>query len=83
MPGARGHRREIRDLDIEALVPEVAFALGDRERQVVEKGLAADRDRDLRLLGLLRPRVRRDERPSASASAAIACMKRFIPVSSL
>ena len=42
---------EIGDLDLEPLVLEVALALGHGERQVVEEGLAADRDGDLLLLG--------------------------------
>jgi hypothetical protein len=52
---------EIRDLDLEPLVLEVALALRDRERQVVEQALAAHRDRDLLLLRRLGPRARGHE----------------------
>src|SRR6185369_1692407 len=45
---------EVRDLDLEALVPEIAVALRDRERQVVEEVLPPDGDRDLLLLRRLR-----------------------------
>ena len=44
---------EIGDRDVEAFGLEVAQALGDRQRQVVQQVLAADGDRQLRLLDRL------------------------------
>ena len=59
---------EIGDLDVEALVLEIALPLGDRQRQVVEQRLAADADGELRLLGGLRGRTgRRRRRRTATA----------------
>ena len=51
-------------VDVEPFGLEVAERLGDRQRQVVQQVLAADRDRDLRLL----ERLRADERGQASAA---------------
>ena len=49
---------EVEDLDVETLGLEVALALGDRQRQVVEKRLAAHADRELGLFERLRMRRR-------------------------
>src|SRR5262245_65954675 len=51
---------EIVDDDVEALLLEVAEPLGDGQRQIVERGLAADAQRDLPLLGRLRLRGAQD-----------------------
>jgi hypothetical protein len=42
---------EIVDGDVESLLLEVAEALADRQRKVVQRGLAADREGELLLLG--------------------------------
>jgi len=45
---------EVQDLDVETFRLEVALAFGDRQRQIVEKRLAAHTDRELRLFERLR-----------------------------
>ena len=49
-----GAALEVVDLDVEARVLEEALGLGDRDRQVIERRLAADRQHQLGLLGLAR-----------------------------
>ena len=44
--------REVADAHIQPFVLEVAEPLGERQRQVVERGPAADRDMHIRLLDL-------------------------------
>jgi hypothetical protein len=44
--------REIRDLDLDTVLAEIAEPLGDRERQVEQGGLAADREPNARELRL-------------------------------
>ena len=53
LQGARAAGK-VEDLDVEAFGLEVAVALGDRQRQVVEQRLAADADLELRLFERLR-----------------------------
>ena len=62
---ARAPPAKIGDLDVEALVLEVAEPLGDRERQIEQRGLAADREPHLGL----RAALRGASAASASASA--------------
>ena len=57
--------REVADAHVQALVLEVAQALGDGERQVVQRGLAADRDVHVALLDL---RVRGRRRAASSGA---------------
>ena len=47
---------EIGNLDVQALVLEIAEPLGDRERQVEQRGLAADREPHLGLRAMRRAR---------------------------
>lgn len=47
---------EIVDLDVEALLLEEALLLRDRQREIVQELLAADAERQLGLLGVLRER---------------------------
>ena len=54
--------REVLDLDVESFRLEIALLLGDGQRQVIEQRLAADADRELRLLGRLSERCRRHRR---------------------
>ena len=49
-----GAALEVVDLDVEARILEEALGLGDRDRQVVERRLAADRQHQLGLLGFAR-----------------------------
>ena len=54
---------KIHDLDVEAFVLEIAFALRNGERQVIQKGFAADRERDFLFLERLGVDARgRDQR---------------------
>src|SRR6185312_10391753 len=53
--GATG---KVEDFDVEPFLLEIAVALGDRERQIVDKRLAADTDRELRFFEPLRARER-------------------------
>ena len=74
---------EIVDGDVEALLLEVAEPLGERQRQVVEQALAADAERQVRLLERLRAgrageRKRQRERASDSLErASLASSRRF------
>ena len=67
---------EVGDGHLEPLGPEIAQAFGDRQRQVVEQVLAADRDREAGLLGFggLRPpggRQREQGRAGEGETAAL------------
>ena len=68
---------EVVDLDVEPLGLEIAVALGDRERQIVEQRLAADGDGELRLFRAPARRRRRDERASANASTTSVTRRRM------
>jgi hypothetical protein len=66
---------EVEDLDVEPLGLEVALALGDRERQVVEQRLAADADRELGFSGAWAA-AGETSTGTASASASAATPRR-------
>src|SRR5690606_19436442 len=64
---------EIVDLDIEALVLEIALPLRDRQRKIIEELLAADAERELRLLGILGERGMRRSAESGGKSEHSQC----------
>src|SRR5439155_22318770 len=77
--GAAG---EIVDGDVETLLLEIAEPLGDRQRQIIQPALAADRERDVRLFDRLSAGgLRRDEpergRGERQSDPSHAC---FLPI---
>ena len=70
---AREPPAKVDDRDVEAFGLEIAPLLGDRQRQVVQQVLAADRDRELLALGRLRASNRRKNQRCG------ACRQDFTP----
>jgi len=71
---------EIVDGDVEALLLEVAEPLADRQRQIVERALAADGERDLLLLDRLAMRRRAErKRQREHGECNLRCVHLILP----
>src|SRR5262249_57014339 len=71
---------EVVDGDVEALLLEVAEPLADRERQIVERGLAADGERELLLLDRLAMRGRAErKREREGDNGGLGCFHLLLP----